>query len=303
MFLTLRCSHWPAQDGRILIHRTVTVPLAAALALDARRHEAALTQQGQRAIDDVAVGFHDELFSGMVGTIQELQRWRCSDRLNCKESSLLRQAGVHDFFSACGECLIEELLLTPHPIDIRPLQPGTLPDFLRLFDGDAFADNPAWAFCYCQCFHEDHAVVHWPSRTAQENRQQACQRVASGAMQGLLAYLDGRPVGWCSAGPRRLYRALDNEPTPDADAVGAIMCFLVAPNHRGQGIASALLEAACESLRAQGLRYAEANPRPAATKDAEQHFGPLSMYLAAGFSIHRTDSDGSVYVRRDLQGA
>ena len=61
-----------------------------------------------------------------------------------------------------------------------------------------------------------------------------------------------------------------------------------------------LLDAACDGLRAQGLAIAEANPRPNAKTPAENHFGPLALYLAAGFTIHREDTDGSVYVRRPL---
>jgi hypothetical protein len=36
---------------------------------------------------------------------------------------------------------------------------------------------------------------------------------------------------------------------------------------------------------------------------AENHFGYLSSYLAAGFTARRTDSDGSVWVGRELQAA
>jgi GNAT superfamily N-acetyltransferase len=119
-------------------------------------------------------------------------------------------------------------------------------------------------------------------------------------MQGWLAYADGVPVGWCNAAPRPLLRALDDEPIPDAEQVGAIVCFLVEPSHRGRGIARQLLEAACEGLREQGLRFAEGNPAAEAASAAENHCGPLSLYLSAGFSVHREDEDGSVYVRRAL---
>ena len=85
-----------------------------------------------------------------------------------------------------------------------------------------------------------------------------------------------------------------------AESVGAIMCFLVEHSHRGQGVARALLDAACDGLRRQGLRIAEANPRLAASTAAENHFGPLNLYLTAGFLVHREDTDGSVYVRRAL---
>ena len=82
--------------------------------------------------------------------------------------------------------------------------------------------------------------------------------------------------------------------------VGTILCFLVETSRRGRGIARQLLEAACDGLRKQGLRIAEANPRTASTSAAENHFGPLTMYLSAGFTIAREDDGGSVWVRRHL---
>jgi GNAT superfamily N-acetyltransferase len=190
--------------------------------------------------------------------------------------------------------------MTSSAISIKALSPELQQDFLRFFDGTAFSDNPRWASCYCQCFYEDHSVVKWSERTAPQNRSLACERIERGEMQGYLAYCDGTPVGWCNAAPRTLLHALDDEPTDDAEKVGAIMCFLVEPSHRGRGVARALLEAACNGLRAQGLRIAEANPRTASVSAAENHFGPLSMYLSAGFTVHREDDDGSVYVRRML---
>lgn len=186
-------------------------------------------------------------------------------------------------------------------VEIVPLAADRLPEFLAFFDGSAFSDNPRWASCYCQCFYEDHKQVVWNDRTAAQNRARACERVATGEMQGYLARIAGQPVGWCSAAPRRLFHALDDEPTPDAEKVGAIMCFLVAPERRGSGIARRLLDAACAGLRAQGLSIAEANPRPQATSAAQNHFGPLRLYLSAGFEVHREDpSDGSVWVRKAL---
>ena len=185
-------------------------------------------------------------------------------------------------------------------VEVQALSRESLPEFLRFFDGDAFSDNPKWSSCYCQCFYEDHSVVQWSKRTAAENRSLACERTNTGAMQGYIATLGTEPVGWCGAAPRRLLHALDDEPTPNAESVGAIVCFLVAPSHRGKGVARVLLDAACEGLRLQGMKFAEANPRPNAASPADNHFGPLALYLSSGFVVHREDSDGSVYVRRAL---
>jgi GNAT superfamily N-acetyltransferase len=191
--------------------------------------------------------------------------------------------------------------ITSPPLDIHELSRARAADFMAFFDGEAFSDNPRWSSCYCQCFYEDHAKVDWPSRSAADNRACATQRIAQGRMQGLLAYREGKVVGWCNAAPRPLLHALDTEPIANPGQVGTILCFLVAPSARGRGVATALLDAACEQLRSQGLTFVQANPRPAARSTAENHFGPLSMYLAAGFTVQRTDeSDASVWVGKEL---
>ena len=185
-------------------------------------------------------------------------------------------------------------------VEIRPLGPATRDDFLRFMEGAAFADNPKWRSCYCQFLYVDHDKVVWAERGAEQNRAAACERIACGSMQGLLAYRDGEVVGWCNAAPRTMLDAFANEPDPDADRLGQVTCFVVAREHRRTGVATALLDAACEQLRAQGLAIAEATPRPQMKTDADQHYGPLSLYLAAGFERHREEPDGTVVVRRRL---
>jgi hypothetical protein len=60
-------------------------------------------------------------------------------------------------------------------------------------------------------------------------------------------------------------------------------------------------EARCAGLKAQGLTLAEATPRAETASDAQAHDGPMGMYLAAGFEVHRTLGDGRVAVRRSLR--
>ena len=192
-------------------------------------------------------------------------------------------------------------IVNPVAFEIHALCPERMPDFLRFFDEDAFSDNPKWASCYCQCYYEDHRVVVWKDRTREQNRQVACERGAARAMRGYLAYLDGKVVGWCNAPPRTLLHALDEEgPVADAEVVGSIACFIVDPATRRRGVARALMDAACDGFRRDGLRIAEAYPRAPNGDDAANHMGPLSLYLASGFDITHVDEDGGLTVRKTL---
>ena len=80
---------------------------------------------------------------------------------------------------------------------------------------------------------------------------------------------------------------------PD-EPVGSIMCFLVAPEHRGKGVCTALLKAACDKFHRDGLQVAEGYPTTNPSKRAweipwaeENYKGPLNVYLKNGFKIHR----------------
>lgn len=184
-------------------------------------------------------------------------------------------------------------------LEILPLGPERVADFLAFFDGPAFADNPAWRFCYCQYLHVDHRVVLWKNRTEAENRAAACARIPRGEMRGWLAYREREVVGFCNAAPRPLYEALADAPDPRDATIGAIGCFVVAAPHRRTGVARALLDAACEGFQRAGLTIAEAMPVEGASGDGENHHGPLAMFLAAGFAVHRRD-ERRVIVRKAL---
>lgn len=180
---------------------------------------------------------------------------------------------------------------------IRALSPELLDDYLRFFDTDAFADNPKWASCYCYFPQAPHETENWHDRTGVENRAAVSRLIESGEMHGYLAFQDGKAIAWCNAAPRVRMTILDEE--ADAARVGSIVCFVVAKAHRGQGVATRLLEAACAGFKQQGFEFAEAYPRKDALDDASSHFGPLQMFLAAGFETFR-ETDGNLVLRKNL---
>jgi ribosomal protein S18 acetylase RimI-like enzyme len=184
-------------------------------------------------------------------------------------------------------------------VDIRLLAPDRLEDYLAFFDTDAFADFPWWSACYCR-FWDDRTDVDGDSSAQHRDRYRALvtELVRNGQQQGLLAYSDGKVVGWCNAKARLGYtmpRRIEKAPADDAARVGSIVCFIVAKDFRGRGLASAMLGAACEKFRGEGLAIVEAYPTTAAPSgpyadqipwSAHNHTGPLEMYRKAGFTVH-----------------
>lgn len=200
----------------------------------------------------------------------------------------------------------------PHDInlanlELRELTPARADDFLDYFDGDAFADNPEGASCYCCYFHWVGANGEdWSTRTAAANRAWKAELIQRGEATGILAYLDNCPIGWCHAAEKRSLvhlAAIDVLASPDDESVGAIVCFVVTKRFRGTGLSSLLLEAACELLAKRNLRIVEAYPDRQATDSYSNFHGRLDMFLEAGFQVYRElegDMAGIVIARRNL---
>jgi uncharacterized protein YndB with AHSA1/START domain/GNAT superfamily N-acetyltransferase len=188
------------------------------------------------------------------------------------------------------------------PPEIRPLSPALREDYLGFFDRDAFRDNPAWAECYCLFYQFAGSAAEWSARTAAENRAEVSGLIGGGQTQGYLAYVDGRPVGWCHATELRRLPGLEGRlefAIVGDEKLGVIVCFVIAAPYRRKGIARALLDAACAGFRERGLAYAEAYPVKGPKSDASAYHGPLSMYLEAGFEPVREEGH-YVVVRKAL---
>jgi GNAT superfamily N-acetyltransferase len=83
----------------------------------------------------------------------------------------------------------------------------------------------------------------------------------------------------------------------------AIVCFVIAPARRRQGVARALLTHALADLAARGMALVDGfpwNTGPDDTKPADHYHGTLSMFTAAGFvpiAVH----ENVTVVRKDLR--
>jgi ribosomal protein S18 acetylase RimI-like enzyme len=187
-------------------------------------------------------------------------------------------------------------------IVVERLTPSRRDDFLRFFDhqqGAAFADNPEWAKCYCHYYHVPKAIV-WNTLDGAANRAAMTARIDVGEMDGFLAYAGEDVVGWVNAQPwHKLPHACArlNIPAPPLEVplheAAAVVCFVVAPQWRRRGVARVLLDGALASFRERGIRVVDAFPWKSEDSDkpTDHYHGPLSMFIAAGFSVLRDDDE------------
>jgi GNAT superfamily N-acetyltransferase len=165
---------------------------------------------------------------------------------------------------------------------IGPLTPDRWPDLEALFGRQG-----AYSGCWCMWWRL--AGRDYGRHTSAERKALFAGIVAEGRAPGLLAYEDGRPVGWCAVAPRAEFPRFDRsrywKPIDDAP-VWSINCFYVAAGQRGRGIATHLLGAAVDYARERGATILEAYPKDVGARVAPSsaYTGTVAMFRAAGFT-------------------
>ena len=145
---------------------------------------------------------------------------------------------------------------------IAPLAPELWPDF-----EDLFGKQGACYGCWCTHFRLPPAVRRESDR--ERNKDHIKARIEAGPPPGLLAFEDGKAVGWMQIGPRADVPEWNNQgrgsaPVDPADAadpaVWAISCFFIRAKARGRGITHRLVEGGIDFARQNGARLVEACP-------------------------------------------
>jgi GNAT superfamily N-acetyltransferase len=157
----------------------------------------------------------------------------------------------------------------------------------------------------CQCQRFKTPATRWDQekasgpverRARQLHEQTHCGHPDSPTTSGLIAYLDGEPVGWCAVEPRTAYVRLQRKPLVWAgrteekadEGVWSVPCLITRAGYRRRGVTHALARAAVEHARQGGARAVEGYPMITELGEeiswGELHVGNRTVFAAAGFA-------------------
>jgi len=202
-------------------------------------------------------------------------------------------------------------------IIIRPLTVELAADYFDFLDNRAFTDNSPWGGCYCtswqmtkeeektQLFDQmDEGFTYGDENFIRVLREIVMRQIASKALRGYLAYVDGVSIGWCNTNDKASF------PVESANGVRlhapadkrekAVVCFEIAPEYREKGVATALLNRVVTDAKAEGYVAVEGFPQVHEERFEWDYTGPVRLYEKAGFTAV-TKHDGSVIMRKELK--
>jgi GNAT superfamily N-acetyltransferase len=168
-------------------------------------------------------------------------------------------------------------------IQILPLTKNRWRDFEKLF-----GKNGACGGCWCMLWRLQRA--EFEAGKGEKNRL-AMRKLVNAAVKvpGLLAFVNGKPVAWCSVAPREHFPSLENSrilKPVDEKPVWSISCLFVEKNYRNKGVSIKLLQGAIEFVKRQGGKIVEGyptEPKKDRVPDVFVWTGIASAYKKAGF--------------------
>lgn len=141
-------------------------------------------------------------------------------------------------------------------LEVFPLEISRWKDFEALF-----GEKGACGGCWCMAWRLKKSDFEKQKGT--ENKSAMKKLVETNKPVGILAYIDGNPIGWCSVAPRedfvrleksRVWQRIDDKP------VWSVTCIYIAKPYRRKGISIELLKAAINYCKMNDIQIIEGYP-------------------------------------------
>lgn len=201
-------------------------------------------------------------------------------------------------------------------ITIKSLSPELTADYFDFFDNRAFTDNPPWEKCYCTAWQmtkeEEKTQLYDKAEEyggGEENIMRARREIVErqiklGVLQGYLAYVDGVSIGWCNVNDKANFPAECANgvrlSAPTEEPEKTVICFEIAPEYRGKGVATALLNRAVTDAKDEGYAAVEGVAFKHATRYEWDYTGPIGLYEKVGF-IKVAEQEMFAVMRNELK--
>jgi GNAT superfamily N-acetyltransferase len=181
----------------------------------------------------------------------------------------------------------------------HPLTSENWKDIEKLFGEDSICRS-----CWCMWWRLSSS--EWKKRSGGDRKEDLKTIVSQGRVPGIIAYSDGKPVGWCSISPREEFHRLERSRTLkriDNQPVWSVVCFFVAKPFRQKGISTRLLEAAVKHGGKQGAKIIEGYPNRSSEKqhDTNVYTGLASMFQKVGFMDRGSASKTRTIMRYEFK--
>lgn len=192
-------------------------------------------------------------------------------------------------------------------IVIKPLTAELKSDYLDFFDNRAFSDGNPNGPCYCTSPNQDEEAIKQMVSEFKANgvkptiRKYAVKMLDENKIHGYLAFDGDISIGWCNAADIESYTGF----VPDFarnNTIGktvSIVCFEIAPEYRGMGIALAFIDKVCADAKANGYVAVEGYAKICDERNDFDYQGPVRLYQKAGF-CEVARQDGRVIMRKVL---
>jgi GNAT superfamily N-acetyltransferase len=167
-------------------------------------------------------------------------------------------------------------------LKFHPVTPKRWKDLENLF-----GKRGACGGCWCMLWRFPR--TKWQQQLGEKNRKALKRIVDSGEVPGILAYADGKPIGWCAVAPRETFQLLERSRIMgkvDEKPVWSVVCFFVAKQFRQKGMSVAMLKAAAEYAGKKGAKIVEGypvEPKKDRMPDVFANTGLASAFRQAGF--------------------
>lgn len=150
-----------------------------------------------------------------------------------------------------------------------------------------------------ECWCMNHRCTPAACPTGVDAASEFSKKLKLKEINGLIAYLDGKPVGWCAIDKTSTQIGHDfvlENPSEVSDQSWMIHCLYIHPDARGQGISKNLIKNAVEMARSNGATEVLAFPIPEKNtsnfpKNLAEFSGRFSTYKSFGFESERQLND------------